>query len=80
MAIRLKMTTHFQSRMVERGIQIDHVKQVIHSPDSTENREDGTIVVTKELTDGRTIEAVYSKEGFRDSHDYLMITAYYKTP
>ena len=79
MAIRLKMTTHFQSRMVERGVQIEHVRQAINKPDSTETREDGSVVVTKELPDGRVIEAVYSKEGFRDSHDYLMITAYYKT-
>jgi len=66
--------------MVERGVQIDHVKQAIANPDSTENREDGTVMVTKELPDGRVIEAVYSREGFRGSHDYLMITAYYKTP
>jgi hypothetical protein len=76
--MRLKMTVHFQARLGERNIDIDHVKQAIRSPDSRVNVFDGKIKVTKKIG-GKEIEVIYSKEAFKDKEDeYLLVTAYYK--
>ena len=76
--MKLKMTVHFQARLAERGIDIDHVKQAIRRPDSKENVFDGKIKVTKEIG-GRQIEVIYFKEAFKDKEEeYLLVTAYYK--
>lgn len=72
------MTVHFQARLGERNINIDHVKQAIRNPDSKENVFDGKVKVTKEIG-GKIIEVIYFKEAFRDKEDeYLLVTAYYK--
>lgn len=72
------MTVHFQSRLNERNVNFDHVKEAIKDPDSKENVFDGKIKVTKKIS-GRIIEVIYCKEGFKDRKDeYLLITAYYK--
>lgn len=31
----------------------------------------------KALENGKTIEVIYSKEGFRKTNDYFIVTAYY---
>lgn len=73
----LKLTKHFQERMIERGINLDHVKQAIKDPDSKEEAYEGAIKVQKEFG-SKTIEVIYSKEAFRDRREhYLLITAYY---
>jgi len=74
--IRLKLTVHFQGRMPERNIDIDHVKQAIEHPDEKKRDPQG-IKVKKEVGD-KTIVVVYSEEKFRDTHGHcLVITAYY---
>jgi hypothetical protein len=76
--MKLKMTVHFQARLGERNIDIDHVKQTIRNPDSKEIVFDGKVKVTKEI-DGKVIEVVYFKEAFKDKEDeYLLVTAYYR--
>jgi hypothetical protein len=73
----LKLTSHFQLRMMERGINLDHIKRAIKEPDSTEDVFDGKLKSTKEI-DGKTIEVIYFKEGFKSKEvTYILITAYY---
>jgi hypothetical protein len=74
--IRLKLTVHFQGRMPERNIDIDHVKQAIERPDETKPDPQG--VKVKKKVGEKTIVVVYSKEQFKDKHgQFLIITAYY---
>jgi hypothetical protein len=76
--MELKLPVHFQQRMQERGIQIDHVKKAIREPDKKKTVFEGRIRVSKKLEDNRTIEVVYCKEGFRDKpNQFIVITAYY---
>jgi hypothetical protein len=74
--IRLKLTVHFQGRIPERGIDIDHVKQAILRPD--EKKPDPLGIKAKKKIGDKTIVVVYSEEKFRDKHGtFLIITAYY---
>lgn len=75
--IRLKFPQHMHARMVERGIDVDHIRKAINNPDLKEDAFQGRIRVTKELTDGRTMEVIYYREAFKGSKDYVIITAYY---
>lgn len=77
MPVRLKFTRHAQDRIQERGIDADHIKKAIFHPSFTKNVNGGKIQVRTVLEDGRDIEVIYSKEGFRNSNDVLIITAYY---
>lgn len=73
----LKFSNHFQVRIVERGINIDHVKSAIRSPDSSKSTFEGKIQVNKKV-DGKEIEVIYYKSPFRDKkEEYIVITAYY---
>jgi len=73
----LKFPNHFQERMLERGINIDHLKKAIKNPDSSKNVFEGRVEVTKKV-EGKTIKVIYYKEGFRDrKNEYIIITAYY---
>lgn len=74
--IRLKLTVHFQGRMPERNINIDHVKRAVESPDEKKGDPQGIKVIKR--IDGKTIVVVYSDEKFKDRQaEYLIITAYY---
>lgn len=65
--------------MVERGINIDHVKRAIKDPDIIENAFDEKLKATKEI-DGKTIQVIYYREGFKSKEtNYIVITAYYLT-
>lgn len=76
--MELKLTVHFQQRLQERDIQIDHVKKAIREPDKKKILFEGRIRVSKKLEDDRTIEVLYCKEGFRDRPNrFIVITAYY---
>ncbi len=75
--IRLKFTGHSQVRLQERGLQIDDIKKAIREPDFTEPTFEGRMLARKSLSNGRTIEVIYFKDGFRKSNDYFIITAYY---
>jgi len=75
--IRLKLTVHFQGRMTERNIDIDHVKQAIQRPD--EKKPDLEGIKVKKKIGKKTIVVVYSEEKFRDTRNtFLIITAYYQ--
>lgn len=75
--MNLKFPLHFQDRMFQRQIDVDHVKKAIRSPDTKENSFEGRIKITKKI-DHRTITVIYFKEGFIDrKNDYIIITAYY---
>lgn len=63
--------------MVERGIDIDHVKQAVRNPDFTEPKENGRMLARKKIDEKRTIEVIYFKQRFRDNHDPVIVTAYY---
>lgn len=68
---------HFQERIVERGINIDHVKVAIRDPDTSEDTFEGRKRITKVVGD-KKIEVIYFNEGFRDrKEEYIIITAYY---
>lgn len=77
--MKLKLTRHFQDMMQHRGIDLDHVKKAMKKPDSTEPSYDGRTKIIKELENGKTITVIYSREGFKDANDYVMITAYYSS-
>lgn len=63
--------------MMERGIDVDHIKRAIKKPDFTELTFEGRICVRKEIDKNRVIEVIYYKQGFKDANDYIIITAYY---
>lgn len=65
--------------MMERGIDVDHVKQAIRNPDFTEPIFQGRILVRKEIDKTRVIEVIYYRQGFKGANDYVIITAYYKS-
>jgi len=74
--IRLKLTVHFQGRMPERNIDLDHVKAAIQGPD--EKKPDPQGIKVKKKVGEKTIVVIYSEEKFRDTHGtFLIITAYY---
>lgn len=75
--IRLKFPPHFQDRMQERGIDVDHIRKAINTPDFTKETFHHRVIVRKSIDEKRAIEVVYFKDGFRDSNDYIIITAYY---
>lgn len=77
MPARLKISVHAQARLIERGIDVGHVKSAVLNPDFTEAAYDGKMRATKELDGGRTIEVIYSKEDYRGTNDYFIVTAYY---
>lgn len=55
-------TTHAKQRMIERGIKIEQIKDVIELPDYTITK-DGKIEVYKRI-DNRTLNIVYAKNKF----------------
>ena len=78
MPIRLKLTVHAQSRFLERGIEIEHVRAAILHPDSSENAYEGKIKVRKKINAEKEIEVIYFKDGFRGNlNDRIVVTAYY---
>lgn len=66
--------------MQERGIEVNHVRGAINEPDFTKETFQHRVLVRKKIDKNHTIEVVYFKDGFRDSHDYFIITAYYINP
>lgn len=75
--MKLIFPLHFQARILERAISLDHVKSAITKPDLTENMFAGRIRVTKKIGE-KCIRVVYYKKPFSDSkEEYIIITAYY---
>ena len=77
--MNLKFPLHFQYRLIERGIDVDHVKKAVRSPDSKEETFEGRIRVRKKIEGvDKEIEVIYFKEQFRDKkEEYIVVTAYY---
>lgn len=75
--MRLKFTIHCQVRILERLLNIEHIKQAILKPDKQKSAGEGAIKAWKKVST-KTIVVVYSQDGFRDrKNDYFVITAYY---
>jgi hypothetical protein len=75
--IRLKFPNHMQDMIQYRNLNVDHVRLAIREPDFTSDAYEGKTKVCKQLEDGRAIKVVYYKDGFRDSNDFMVVTAYY---
>ena len=75
--MKLLFTRHFQHRMMERGIDIDHIKRAVKEPAFTEAVFEGRTKVRKEIDAKRVIEVIYYKQGFKGANDPIIITAYY---
>ena len=75
--LRLRLTAHFQERMVERGININHVKKAIQEPDNKGEAYENKMWVEKKVDD-KIIKVIYFREGFRDKpNQFIVVTAYY---
>lgn len=77
--MNLKFSLHFQYRLAERGISVDHLKKAIRDPDVKEEVFEGRTRVRKKIDEvGKELEVIYFKEQFRDKkEEYIVITAYY---
>ncbi|MBI2086796.1 MAG: DUF4258 domain-containing protein [Candidatus Zambryskibacteria bacterium] len=73
--MKLKFQIHFQQRIVERSIDVDHIKWAINNPDQTAQSFDDRVVVIKKI-DFRKIKVVYIRPKEKDN-TYVIITAYY---
>lgn len=75
--MKLKLPPHYQDRMLERSIPIDHIKKAIYSPDEKKDAFEGRFKVIKKIED-KNLVVIYYKDGFKDKKDeYIVITAYY---
>jgi len=75
--MRLKFTIHCQFRILERTLNVKHIKQAILKPDKQCDAENGAVKVWKSVGE-KEIVVVYSRDGFRDrKNDYFIITACY---
>ncbi len=75
--IRLKFPNHMQDRIQDRELNIDHVRLAINKPDFTEASYAGRTKVCKQIEAEKFIKVVYYKDGFKDSNDFIVVTAYY---
>jgi hypothetical protein len=71
--MNLKFSIHFQQKIIERGISIDHLKKVIKNSDEV-YISFGNRTVARKVVDGRILEVVYVK-GLKN--EYRILTAYY---
>ncbi|HQU08076.1 MAG TPA: hypothetical protein PK539_03435 [Candidatus Paceibacterota bacterium] len=60
-----------------RGLNVEHVKLAIREPDWTKKTFQGRLRACKQVGRNKAVRVVYYKDGFRDSNDYIVITAYY---
>jgi hypothetical protein len=66
--------------MVERGIDIYHVRRTIQSPDTVSHLADNKIRVSK-YSNGKILEVIYlPKQTHSGKKVYLIITGYYLKP
>jgi hypothetical protein len=73
--MKLSFSIHFQQAIIERGINIDHLKKAISNPDTSRASFGGRILSSKTV-EGRTLEVVYVRES-KEKNEYRIITAYY---
>ncbi len=73
----LKFTIHCQIRILERLLNIEHIKQALLKPDKTKDAGDGKMKAWKKIGT-KQIVVIYCRDEFRDrKNDYFIITAYY---
>ena len=75
--IRLKFPNHMQDMIQYRGINVDQIRLAINEPDFTKDAYEGKTMVCKQIEAEKFIKVVYYKDGFRDSNDFIVVTAYY---
>lgn len=79
--INIIITRHCAERMSERNIDLEHIKRAVRNavdnPSLTEATYDGKILTRHEADGNRTLEVIYSSEGFRDKKGYKVVTAYW---
>lgn len=68
--MKIRVSTHAQIRLLERGIDIEKVKKVISAPDLLVPEFEGRTKVSK-LLDDRNITVIYTKE----KNVFVIITA-----
>lgn len=77
MRMILKFTTHCQVRILERLINIEHIKQALLKPDKKKEAGEEKLKVWKKVGT-KHIMVIYCRDGFRDrKNEYIVITAYY---
>ncbi|OHA25848.1 MAG: hypothetical protein A3C06_03300 [Candidatus Taylorbacteria bacterium RIFCSPHIGHO2_02_FULL_46_13] len=75
--MKLKFSIHFQQAIIERNINIDHLKKVIRNPDESYASFGGRSVARKAVS-GKILEVVYIQGATSDTkNEYRIITAYY---
>ncbi len=73
----LKFTPHCQYRILERILNVEHIKQAILKPNKKRDAGEGATKVWRRVGE-KEIVVVYSRDGFRDrKNHYFVITAYY---
>lgn len=75
--MRLKFPNHMQDMIQYRGLSVDDVRLAIMDPDFTEETFQGRTKVCKELETGKFIKVMYYKDGFKNTQDFIVVTAYY---
>lgn len=72
-SMKLSFSIHFQQAIIERDINIDHLKKVVQEPDKSHSTFGGRTVSQKAIG-GRILEVVYTRGS---KNEYRIITAYY---
>ncbi|MCA9356654.1 DUF4258 domain-containing protein [Candidatus Nomurabacteria bacterium] len=67
--MKIRMSIHAQIRSIERGIDVDTIKRVIRTPDSSENQFEGRVKAVK-IIDDRSITVIYTI----DKNVFVIIT------
>ncbi len=70
--MKLRLTNHAHTRLVERDIDLGKVRQVLMYPSSLKIQSDGTIIARKVFEDGRGLEVVHIVH-----QRYLLILTFY---
>ena len=73
--MQLQFPIHFREKWIERGFDIDHIKQTIRTPEYQKSTSDNRIIARKKI-DQRTLEVIYAKGGSKNK--FVIITAYWK--
>ena len=75
--MKLEFPLHFRARLLERDINVDHIKLVISKLDLKENVFEGRVRVTKKIGE-KCIRVVYYRKLLQGgTGEYVIITAYY---
>ena len=75
--MNLKFSIHFQQAIIERNINIDHLKKTIKNPDILRQSFGGRTIATKTIDD-KVLEVVYIEKVMqKGKSEFQIITAYY---